>query len=93
MLQEPSGSDQVVREKSPSGKLDKFHVDILRKYYSNVEDQQDLDEALGWFTEHLVDDNSVALKYTLPSGQTLTSRNFDLKETRYVSATARGSST
>ena len=79
--------------KSPSGKLDKFHVDIIRKYYSNVEDQEDLDEALGWFTEHLFDDSSVTLKYTLPSGQTLTSRNYDLKETRYVSATARGSST
>ena len=77
--------------KRPGGKLDKFHVETIREYYSNIVTQDDLDQALGWFTEHLFDDYSVTLKYTLPSGKTLTSRNYDHKETRYASATASGS--
>ena len=72
-----------------SGKLDKFHVDTIRDYYSNIVDQEELDQALDWFTEHLFDDYSVTLKHTLPSGKTLTSRNYGPKEKRYVSATAR----
>ena len=50
-------------------RLDTFHVDTIRDYYSNIVDQEDLGEALDWLTEHLFDDYSVTLKHTLPSGK------------------------
>ena len=43
----------------------------IREYYSDIEDQEELDDALGWFTEHLFGDNRVTLKYMLPSGRQL----------------------
>ena len=69
-------------EKCPSGKLDKFHVDKIHDYYSNIADLAELDEALDWFTEHLFDDYNVTLKYLLPSGRTLTARNYDFRESQ-----------
>ena len=66
----------------PKGKIEKFYVDKIREYYSNIVDQEELHEALGWFTEHLFDDYKATLKYLLPSGKTLTARNYDFKETR-----------
>ena len=76
--------------KCPSGKLDKFHVDKIHAYYSNIDDLAELDEALDWFTEHLFDDYKVTLKYLLPSGQTLTARNYDMKETRRYNYAPKG---
>ena len=69
--------------KTPGGKLEQFYVGKIREYYTNIVDQEELGEALGWFTEHLFDDYRVTLKFQLPSGQTLTAINFDLKETRW----------
>ena len=77
--------------KRSGGKLDKLHVEAIREYYSNIVTQDELGQALDWFTEHLFDDYSVTLKYTLPSGQTLAFRNYDHKAPRYASATASGS--
>ena len=66
--------------KCPSGKLGKFHADKIREYFTDIVNQEELDDALGWFTEHLFGGNRVTLKYTLPSGQTLSAKNNDLKD-------------
>ena len=66
--------------KCPGGKLDKWHTDKIREYYTDIEEQQELDEALGWFTEHLFGDSNVTLKATLPSGQTLSAKNYERKD-------------
>ena len=65
--------------KCPGGKLDKFHTDKIRGYYTDIKDQEELDEALGWLTEHLLGDNSVTLKATLPSGQILSAKSYEPK--------------
>ena len=65
--------------KCASGNLDKFHTDVIRDYYNSIENQEDLEEALDWLTEHLFEDAKVTLKITLTSGQTLSAKNYDIK--------------
>ena len=55
-------------------------MEKIREYYTNIADQEELYEALGWLAEHLFGDYKVTLKYSLPSGQMLTARSYDLKE-------------
>ena len=57
--------------KCTSGNLDKFHVDVIRDYSTAIENQEGLEEALDWLTEHLFEDETATLKITLTSGQTL----------------------
>ena len=68
--------------KRKNRKPDKFLEEKIREYYTGIADQEELEEALGWLTEHLFDDYKVTLKYALPSGQLLTARNYDFKEKR-----------
>ena len=62
-------------------RCEEFMVQKIHEYLTDVQDQDDLQEALRWLSEHLFgDDHRVTLKYKLPGGGELTAMNYDFKD-------------
>ena len=50
-------------------------------YMTDLQDQDDIEEAMGWLTEHVWDEDYKAiLIYHKPDGTVLKAKNFDYRE-------------